>query len=792
MTYTVAADAQRDGRDLAAHAAGCAHCGARVAGGVRFCCAGCAGAHELIAGLGLDAYYGRRPARIEPPAHEVMPVDPTAFVRVDGEEASVDLVVDGLHCAACVWLIETALGRNADILEARLNATTRRLRLRWRGPAARAAALANLVRRLGYRVAPLVPGAAARLADDEERFLLRCLAVAGFAAGNVMMLSLAVWAGGWSGAMGMGSATRDLLHFVSAAIALPALLYAARPFLRSALGALRRGRSNMDVPIVIGVTLTAGISLAQAMQSGAHAYFESALMLVFFLLVGRYVERRARGRARSAASHLLSLASCIATVEAAGGASRTVVPAQLIVGDVLRLATGERLVADGVLLEGTTRIDNAVVTGESSPAAVAAGDLMHAGAINMGQPVRIRISAVGESTLLAHMARLLEAAEQGRSGYVSLADRFARWYAPAVHAMALATFAFWYFGNGADVSVATLAAVAVLIVTCPCALALAQPAVTTAVVGRLARQGILVISPTALERLGAIDTVVFDKTGTLTVGRPTLLDDATRSDAALRLAASLAANSRHPLARALCAAAPGVRPADGVVEHPGEGLAHGVVRLGSRRFCSVAEDNADDQAELWLARPDAPPVRFAFADALRPDALETVAVLRARGIHVMLISGDRTAAVERMAARTGIEDRQAGMSPEDKLALVKALTACGRRVLMVGDGINDAPALAAAHASLSPGDATDVATAAADAIFQGGSLLAIAAILDLAQRASRAMRVNLSLALIYNLVAVPVAVLGWLTPPIAAAAMSSSSLLVVLNAVRFGGDGGSR
>lgn len=764
-------------------AAICLHCGGPVRGGGRFCCRGCAGAHALIARLGLVDWYQRRPAEIAAPAVDLVPTDPAPFVRIAGDTASLDLAVDGLHCAACVWLIETALGYDRDVIEARLNATTGRLHLRWRGPASRATGFADLVRGLGYRVAPFVPGAALSLAGEEERFLLRCLAVAAFAATNVMLLSVAVWSGGDS----MGTATRDLLHWISAVIALPALLFAGRPFLRSAIGALRHGRATMDLPIVIGVTLTAGVSLSETIRSGPHAYFESALMLVFFLLVGRYVERRARGRSRSAAAHLLSLASGVATVEEPNGELRTVAAGGIMRGDILRLATGERALADAVLLDSSTRIDNAVVTGESAPAAVSMGDTVPCGAINLGPSVRLRVEAAGNETTLARIAVLLEGAEQGRGRFTAIADRIARWYTPAVHMLAGAAFGIWVWGVGLSVHDGLLIAAAILIVTCPCALALAQPAANAAAVTALARCGVLVVSPTALERLASIDVVVFDKTGTLTVGRPTLLYERTLAPADLALAASLAANSRHPLARALVQASPDVVPAHNVVEHPGQGLMAGDVRLGSRAFCSITGRTAGDAgSEMWLTRPGHEPVRFAFADALRPDAGQTVEALKRRGLEVHLLSGDRAPAVAAVAADLGIDAWEAELTPELKLQRIEAMTAAGRRPLMIGDGINDAPVLAAAHASLSPGGATDIATAAADAVIQGEKLRAVIDALDLAQSATRTTRVNLILALAYNLVAVPVAVLGFLTPPIAAAAMSGSSLLVILNALRVG------
>jgi len=757
----------------------CVHCGGRVPSGERFCCAGCAAAYDLVGRLGLDQYYALRPQRPEGERPTVAETtDPTPYVREADGSCSLDLAIDGLRCAACLWLIEHALARDARVTQARLNATTRRLSLSWRGPASLGASFADLVAGLGYRVAPFTPQAARRLGDQEERDLLRRMAVAGFAAANIMLLSVSVW----SGAPG---ATRDLLHCISATIAIPALAYALRPFVVSAWAALRQGRGSMDLPVVVGVVLTLGISLAETMRSGEHAYFESATMLVFFLLIGRFAERRARGRARSAAAHLLSLAGSVATIERADGTLGHVTSAELKAGDVLRVAAGERLSADGVVLDAPALLDNSFVSGESRPVWLEPGALAHGGAMNVGAPLRLRVVAVGEQTLLSRIARLLEAAEQGRSRFVALADRVARLYTPVVHLLALATFLAWWLLGEDSARVALLAAASVLIVTCPCALALAQPTVATVAIGRLARRGVLTVSPTALERLGDVDLVVFDKTGTLTRGKPVLIDDPARPRDALCEAARLAIASRHPLARALVAVVPDARPLPGTREHPGEGLSCGALRLGSRRFCGVAEDTDADAMELWFARPGEAPLRFAFDDVLRGDAAAAVAALKARGLEVMLLSGDRAPTVRRIAGIVGIDAWQASLSPEDKLARIAELTAAGRKPLMVGDGINDAPALAAARASMSPGEAADIASAAADAIFQGEALMPVVETLALARAALAAMRRNVALAIVYNTIAVPVAMAGLLTPPLAALAMSSSSLLVIASALRL-------
>jgi Cu2+-exporting ATPase len=770
----------------AAPASVCAHCGAAMAGAGRFCCAGCAGAYELIQQLGLGRYYAGRhldPATRPPrPDEEVIDAMSHAVVAADGT-ASLHLLVDGLHCAACVWLIERALEHDPAVLEARVNLTTRRLLIRWRGGAAAGAPLVDLVRRLGYRVVPYDPACLRNLAASDEQRLLRALAVSGFAAANVMLLSIAVWAG-LDG--GMGSATRGLLHWISALVALPAIAYAGQPFFRSAASALKRRRTNMDVPISIGVTLAAAMSLYETMIGGQDAYFESAAMLLFFLLVGRYLDARARGRARSAAERLLGLMAEPATVIGADGAPRRVPAATVGIGATVLVAAGERITVDGTVTTGRSSVDKSLVDGESLPDAIEPGSAVLAGMTNLVAPVSISVTATGERTFLAEIVRLMEAAEQGRARLVALADRVARLYAPMVNGLALATFACWLFFI--PWPQALLNGVAVLIITCPCALGLAVPAAQVIASGRLMRRGILLKSATALERLAEVDTVVFDKTGTLTLGRLELTAPPPDA-AALRLAAGLAAASRHPLSEALRRAAPGAAALPGVIERPGAGLAAateaGEIRLGSRGFCGVATEQDDGLPELWLARPGKPALRFVFGDRLRPDAAAIVAALRRSGKRVMLLSGDRRAAVSPLAAALGIEEWRAGLKPGDKVAILADLARQGRKTLMVGDGLNDAPALAAAWCSLSPATAADVSQTAADIVFQGASLAALGEVLAVARRSLAIIRENIGFAVVYNGVAVPLAVLGLVTPPLAALAMSISSLAVVGNALRL-------
>jgi P-type Cu2+ transporter len=774
----------------------CAHCGLPVpydsTGGAEFCCIGCKSAYALVRDLGLERYYQLR--EINPdlrplrPDEGAPPVDVAdRAVQIDQGTWRLNLMVEGLHCAACVWLIETVLRREPGITRARINMSTHRLVLEWSGSPADANSPIAQVERLGYRLVPFDAQALGQAGRAEERALLRALAVAGFAAGNVMLLSIAVWAGAFGD---MGPATRDLLHWVSALIAMPAIAYAGRPFFRAIPGFVRQRAITMDLPISAAIILATAMSLFEVIRGGEHVYFDSAVTLLFFLLVGRYLDRRARGRARSAVEHLLALgAQAVTVIEA--GIRRMIAPHDVKPGMTVLVAAGERVAVDGHVEQGRSDLDNSLITGESAPVAVEPGARVFAGTLNVTGPLQLSVDSVGEKTVLAEIVRLMEAAEQGRARYVALADRVARAYAPLVHGLALATFLGWWLIPEAGWQIALLNGIAVLIITCPCALGLAVPMVQVVAAGRLLKQGIFLKSATALERLARVDTVVFDKTGTLTLGRPKLVEDSDRPDA-LRRAASLAAASRHPLAQALCAACPGVTAANEVEEFPGQGLRGRIagkdVLLGRREWCGLpaSRDHGDGTAsELWFCEDGAPPLRFRFSDTVRSDAAFVVEALRRRGLEVTLLSGDIGPVVGKVADELGIEDWQAGCTPKDKTVRLEALALAGRKVLMVGDGLNDAPALSAAYVSASPASAADISQTAADVVFQGDRLAPVLEILYVAHRADRLVKQNIGLALVYNATTVPLAVLGFVTPLIAAAAMSSSSILVIGNALRL-------
>lgn len=711
-------------------------------------------------------------------------------------EAGLMLSLPTIHCAVCIGDVERALDGHPGVRSSRVNLTLRRVSVA-ADPRVTADALIARLAAIGYPAHELDPGLLSTTETDRRgRDLLMRLGVAGFAMMNIMLLSVAVWSGA-------EAATRDLFHWISAAIALPTLAFAGQPFFASAYAALKARRLGMDVPISLALILASMISLYETYQGGRHAYFDAAVSLCFFLLAGRYLDYRARAAARSAAEELAALEVPRAARLAADGTEAVVPLADLAVGDLVRVRPGARMPVDGVVDAGESEIDRSLLTGETLPVAVAPGAVVSAGEVNLTGPLTLRVTAAGRASSLHRMADLVAVAESARSRYTSLADRMARAYAPMVHILALSAFLGWLWVSGGDLRLAVNVAAAVLIITCPCALALAVPAVVTAASGRLFRKGLLIKDGTALERLAEVDFVIFDKTGTLTIGapEPVALEDHAPDD--LALAAALAEGSAHPLSRALAAAlaARGVVPApvSGLREVPG----HGVealwqgrrVRLGRADWAGAAPGgNAGPGAGLsatWLGlapaagMAPAPARAFRFADTLRPGAAEAVAGLKAAGCRVMLLSGDAEAPVAALAARLGLADWRAGVLPADKAAVVADLAAAGRRVLMVGDGLNDTAALAGAHVSISPASALDAARVASDIVLLGQDLAPITDALHTARQARRRIRENFALSLGYNLIAVPVALVGLATPLIAALAMSTSSLTVSLNALRL-------
>ncbi|MEL6476374.1 MAG: heavy metal translocating P-type ATPase [Pseudomonadota bacterium] len=695
----------------------------------------------------------------------------------------IELLLPTLKCGGCIAGVERALCAVEGVRAARVNLSNKRVRVDPEAGGADIDQLIAALARAGHEARPLAAGLPRQVGRDPEgRDLLLRLGVAGFAAMNVMLLSISVWSGA-------EAATRDLLHWVSALIALPAMAFSGLPFFRSAASALAARRLNMDVPISLAILLSGISSLIETVGQGAHAYFDAGIMLIFFLLIGRYLDHRTRAVAGSAAAELSQLAARSAVEIRPDGTRHSVATETLRQGMRLAVAPGERVPADGLVLAGRSDLDRSLVTGESLPEPIAPGAAIHAGMMNLTGPLEMRVTAVGDGTLLADIARLVEAAERGRGRLDRLADIAARVYAPGVHVIAIAAFAGWLWASG-DAGTALGIATAVLIITCPCALGLAVPTVHTMASARLFRSGIFLKDGAELERLAQIDTVAFDKTGTLTDGAPLLRSAPERDAPAWPLAAALARASTHPLAQAIAKAAEerGVAPApvEDVSEHPGCGVLGrfdgAEIRLGRPDWVTDGEESGDG---VFLSISGAAPARFTFSDTLRPDVPETVTALAAMDLKLCLLSGDAAASVADAAGRAGIAHWQARLHPGDKLALLDQMRDQGQKVLMVGDGLNDGPALAAAHASMSPAAAVDVAKAAAGLVFTGKQLGAVGLALRVARAARRRTLECFAIAAVYNAIAIPLAVSGQVTPLIAAAAMSGSSILVVLNALRL-------
>jgi len=711
---------------------------------------------------------------------------PFVIAQQDGLQ-ELNLLVEGMHCPSCVAIIEGALKKQPDVLSARLNLTTRRLRVTWRGDASFGDRWVNLIQSMGYRAVPFDITTQETAEQKEEKLLLRALAVAGFASGNLMLFSIPLWT---SDGMEMGAATRSMFQWVQALIAMPAIAYAGLPFYRSAWKAVREFRTNMDVPISVAVILATLMSLFETSHQGQHAYFDSGVMLLFFLLIGRYLEARARGRARSAAQQLLQMMVGTATQIMPDGSHHAVTSSDIREGMRLLVAAGEKVGADGVVLTGVSDIDTSLITGESLPQEVCPGDRVFAGTINQSAPLVIEVTKAGEQSLIADIVRLMEVAEQGQARYVTLADRISGWYTPAVHVLAAITFAGWMIWGNVPWQVALLYAATVLIITCPCALGLAVPVVQVLASGFLMRRGVLLKSGSALERLYGITHVVFDKTGTLTLGKPKLVSPQSYDESALQWAASIAVHSKHPSSQAVAQVYHGALLPLAVREVPACGLEAeyegASVRLGKRSWCHPdAPPATDTLPELWLVASGTPAVRFTFEDALRPDAQEVVKRLHAAGMKTLLLSGDRPEAVKAVAQVLDIDTAHASLTPVEKSTILDELKHQGAQVLMVGDGLNDAPSLALATVSMSPTSAIDITQNAADMVFQGESLRPVLTAWKVACFAQTLVKQNFLLSIGYNVIAIPMAVAGYVTPLVAAIAMSSSSLLVIANAMRL-------
>ncbi|MCW5652873.1 cation-translocating P-type ATPase [Hydrogenophaga sp.] len=729
------------------------------------------------------------------------PLEQQAFterIQAEGQEGQAEsvLMVQGMYCAACADTVESALQGLPGVREARVHAATRRLRVRWDPSLTRMSTLAQAVGRAGYRLLPMQQALSISQRLQETRQALWRLFVAGFCMMQVMMYA---WPAYVTAPGEIPPDIDQLLRWASWVISLPVVFFASGPFFRSAWNDLRRGRVGMDTPVSLGILVTFLVSSAATFDPsgpwGAEVWFDSLTMFVFFLLGGRYLEHKARDRTAGALDSLMNRLPAACERQTGDGIYETVSIRRLATGDVVRVPAGEAFPADGELLDERATVDEALLTGESHPLTRTRGEHVVAGSFNLAGPVHVRLLRVGGDTRFAQIVRLMEQASTEKPRLAILADRVAAPFLVLV--LLAAALAGWYWWQ-IDHTQAFAVAVAVLIVTCPCALSLATPAAMLASAGSLARKGVLVRRLQAFETLAGIDTVVFDKTGTLTHEGLSLCKVRTRPGLdraqALALAAALAQGSLHPASRALAREAPGagLPHLRDHAEVAGQGMQGRLpdgtlVRLGSAGFCGgTPPASRDEDAPVvhlsdergWMAS-------FVLQESLRADAAAAVASLRGQGLRTLLLSGDRPQAAGRIAQAVGVDEVIAQASPERKLQEIAAMQAQGRRVAMVGDGLNDGPVLARADTSFALGHAAPLAQAQSDFVIQGASVMDVVDTLHLARATMRVVRQNLVWAAVYNAVSVPLALVGWMPPWLAGLGMAGSSLLVIGNALRL-------
>ena len=800
--------------------ASCFHCGLPVPPNTRYavviegqrrsmCCHGCEAVAAAIVAAGLTDFYHHRTALSRRPEDLIpeqlrglelydRPDLQRSFVRAENEHVrEAALILEGIVCAACVWLSERHVNALPGVLEFRVNYSTHRARVRWDERQARLSEILAAIAAIGYIAHPFDPSRQEALQKRERAVALRRLAVAGLGSMQVMMLAVGLYAGDYQG---MEPWIRDFLRWVCLILTVPVVTYSAQSFYSAAWRDLRNRQLGMDVPVSLAILAAFVASVWYTWQGGGEVYYDSVTMFVFFLLAGRFLEMTARHRAGRISEALVRMLPATATrLDLASG--ETVVPiAELAPGDRVLVRPGETIPADGRVLEGASNVDESLLTGESLPVPRCLGEELIGGSVNVESPLVMRVEKVGADTVLSAIVRLLDRAQGEKPRLALLADRIAGWFVAALLVVAAAVLLTWW--SLSDFDTAFRVTLSVLVVTCPCALSLATPTAIVAATGALTRLGLLTTRGHALETLARATHVIFDKTGTLTHGRPQAVAvepvGGLEARRCLALAAALERGSEHPVGRALAGAAGSTMPGASELRNtPGSGMEGWVegrrYRVGRPEFVAelsgteVAERVDLEAASTWVALGDETGLLawFQLTDALRPGAVDAVAALRTRGLTVELLSGDRPEAVAHVAQEVAIGSARGGMSPQDKLERLRELQRQGAVVAMVGDGVNDAPVLAAAQVSLAMGSGTQLAHATADMILLSERLEHLVRGVDMARRTLLIMRENFAWAIGYNLVALPLAAGGWLTPWMSAIGMSFSSLLVVVNALRL-------
>ncbi len=781
----------------------CLHCGNDVLKvDDQFCCLGCDAAYKIINKFGFKNYYNLR--QIDPKIRKIKPEEDDKilideFVNLEKNgNYSVSLMVQGIHCAACVWLIENILKKQESVVKARINLSRKTLFLEWKESKEKGNEIVSMINEIGYKLLPFD----AKIIDAENKkyddSILKALAVAGFGAGNVMLFSIVLWI---TNSATLGSNTRDLLHFFSALLALPIIIYSSRPFFLSAYKSIKAGYPNMDLAISIAIFLASTVSLLESFRKQEYVYFDSAIMLIFFLLIGRYLDLKARKKAFCVASEFSLLAAGFGKIEIDG--KTKIIPSKEIKEDmVLIVSSGEKIVADGFVIDGESEVDASLINGETVPKKVVLNSEVYSGMINLENPIKIKVNKNADKSLLAQIVSLSLGVEETKNHYVRLADRLSKFYTPAVHLIAFLTFILWFWYLDANWESSLMKATAVLIITCPCALALAVPIVQTIAISNFIKKGLLVKSGEVLEKLKDIDVVVFDKTGTLTLGKPQLVyvlslsgNEAKEINLEqkkyfLRIAASIARKSSHVISKAILMACEDNLLDLEISELKGFGLISNLegksLKLGKKEFCEVITNfnYSDNYLSCFMKFGDQELV-FLLQDKLKEDAKSIVTTLKKMKKRVILLSGDIKKVVSEVASEVGIDEFYFEKIPTQKLEFLNNLRKESKKVLMIGDGLNDAPSLAAADVSISFANATDISQNIADVVIHGEKLFPIISLINSSKKAIYLMKQNLLISLIYNLIALPFAIAGFVVPLVAAFAMSSSSILVLLNSLRM-------
>ena len=790
----------------------CLHCEKNLEADQKdFCCNGCQSAYQIIQENNCENYYISR--IISPKEFSLKPdleneLDILEFISItQNNECQVDLMIQGLHCGACIWLIENLLKKQSNVIDARINLTQKTLRIKWIGDKKYGNDLVKLINKIGYKLFPADQEILDKIEEKFDNKLFKSLAVAGFGAGNIMLFSLPLW---FDSNFEINGATRKLLHLLSSIIALPVLIYSGRIFFISAFKSLRLGLPNMDLPISIAIFLASIVSIIQTFRGGQNVYFDSAVMLVFFLLIGRYLDFKARKKAFNIASEFSMLQAGFGRVEI-DKKIRVLPIKELCENMILIVAVGEKIACDGIVIQGQSHIDNSLISGESIPEKVQKNSLVYGGSINLSSPLQIKITKNSQNGVLSQIINLISNIENKKNIYVRIADKFSKYYTPVIHILALITFIFWYFYFKSNWEIALMNATAVLIITCPCALALAIPIAQTIAISNFLKRGIIMKNGESLEKINNIEYIIFDKTGSITIGKPILKNIYEIEDENIKklnsedekfyskIAVSMAKFSKHPISQSLCNSFDGELDNVEVKEYSGNGLeayfGEKKALLGSADFCKIYNENSqiilqNSQSEFsanlkCYMNFNNKKIIFTFDDELKSDAKIVVDFLKKINKKIILLSGDNENEVRRIAKITGIEKFYWQKNPLEKAQILQELNAKNIKFMMIGDGLNDAPSLALSTVSVSFSKAIDISQNIADIIINSSKLNPLISIFLYSKSTLKIMKQNLILALIYNIFALPFAMAGYVVPLIAAIAMSSSSLLVVINSLRL-------